>query len=265
MIYKIQAYHASEKLRLKEIRNRFSSINPVEFSNTEMILKYSENSYTCIYNFGSIVFFNVPDEIQKRELSMIPEIKTQGPTAAYSDFFSIEVSEAASESVVSKVFFDRVVVPVLNFRVIKIVCMLLAESTALESYENLIENLLLQTNQFSKRLENTGKTIQAGPEFIRFIGTCLNIKQEIIANLYIVDSPDETWEDPMLDRLHTELKAMLEVDVRYRALEYKIKIIQESLDVIVDLSKSRRETILELVIILLIAFEATLSVIKWNS
>ena len=57
---------------------------------------------------------------------------------------------------------------------------------------------------------------------------------------------------------------MMEIDVRYRALEYKIKIIQESVDVIVDLSKSKRETMLEMIIILLITFEIVISIIKWH-
>jgi uncharacterized Rmd1/YagE family protein len=35
-------------------------------------------------------------------------------------------------------------------------------------------------------------------------------------------------------------------------------------DVIVDLSKSKRETLLELIIILLITFEIIISIIKWH-
>jgi uncharacterized Rmd1/YagE family protein len=92
----------------------------------------------------------------------------------------------------------------------------------------------------------------------------LDLKQEIISNLYIVDSPDETWESVMLDKLHQELKLMFEIAIRYRALEYKIKIIQESVDVFVDFAKSRREALLEIIIILLISFEIIISLMKWN-
>lgn len=264
MMYRVQAYHSAEKLKLREIRNRIP-VEPKEFSNYEMVIQHSETSFTLLYNFGSIVFFNVADDVQARELSLIPELKAPGPNRV-TDAFIVEVKDdgAIPPDAMAKVFFDRVVVSSLSYQVIKIVCMLLAESTALESYENLIENLLVQTNAYSKRLEKEGKIISGGEDFIKFIGMCLNTKQEIIANLYIVDSPDETWENAVLDRLHSELKTMLEVDTRYRALEYKIKIIQESLEVIVDLSKSKRETMLELTIILIIAFEAVLSVVKWT-
>ena len=136
--------------------------------------------------------------------------------------------------------------------------------TALEYYENLIQNLLEKTNTFSKKLQRQGRMLESSEDLIKFIGLCLDTKQEIISNLYIVDSPDETWENVELDKLHQELKTMMEIDVRYRALEYKIKIIQESVDVIVDLSKSKRETMLEMIIILLITFEIIISIIKWH-
>jgi required for meiotic nuclear division protein 1 len=164
----------------------------------------------------------------------------------------------------TKVYFDRVVSQALSYPLVKIVCMLLAESTALEYYEILIQNLLERTNTFSKKLQRQGRMLESSEDLIKFIGLCLDTKQEIISNLYIVDSPDETWENVELDRVHQELKSMMEIDTRYRALEYKIKIIQESVDVIVDLSKSKRETLLEMTIILLITFEIIISIIKWR-
>lgn len=274
-VYLIKAHHIVEKLKLKDLRERFSQ-PPVEFSNYEMIIRYSSDSFLFVYNYGSVVFFNVPEELQEKELSAIQDLRV-GEQGGATDVFMIEVQEASSSTAGSlaaplpttvsgaKVYFDRVTVNHLSDATIKIVCMLLAESTALEYYENLIENLLHKTNKFSKTLRRQGKMLESTQDLIKFIGLCLDTKQEIISNLYIVDSPDETWENVELDKMHQDLKVMMEIDVRYRGLEYKIKIIQESVDVIVDLSKSKRETFLELTIILLIAFEIIISIVKWHS
>ena len=54
----------SEKLRLKDLRERLELI-PLEFSNDAMVVRYSEDSYLFVYNYGSVVFFNVSDELQK--------------------------------------------------------------------------------------------------------------------------------------------------------------------------------------------------------
>lgn len=262
--YRIKAMHIAEKLRLKDLRERFSR-PPVEFSNYELVVRYADDSFLFVYNYGSIVFFNVPDDVQERELSNIQEYRTPSDVARTSDVFYVEILDpAALKDGANKVCFDRVMMSALSYEKIKIVCMLIAESTALEYYEILIENLLEKTNVFSKKLEREGRILESSEDLIKFIGLCLNTKQEIIANLYIVDSPDETWDSVELDKVFKEVKTMMEVDTRYRALEYKIKIIQESIEVIVDLAKSKRETMLELVIILLITFEVILSIIKWS-
>lgn len=258
--YRIKAIHIAERLKLKDLRERFTRA-PKEFSNYEMVIQYAPDSYLFVYNFGSVVFFNVPDDVQERELSAIQEYRVPSDQGRATDVFLFEVQEGASAN---KVYFDRVVVTTLSYETVKIVCMLLAESTALEYYEVLIQNLLEKTNTYSKKLQRQGRMLESTEDLIKFIGLCLDTKQEIISNLYIVDSPDETWENVELDKMHQEFKAMMEIDIRYRGLEYKIKIIQESVDVIVDLSKSKRETLLEMTIILLIAFEILISIIKWR-
>ena len=257
--YKIKSVHVVEKLKLKDLRERFTR-PPFEFSNYELIVRYSEDSYLFVYNYGAVVFFNVPEDLQERELSAIQEYRLPSDQGRPTDVFALEVHHGTP----MKVYFDRVVVPMLSKEVVTIVCMLLAESTALEYYEVLIQNLLEQTNTFSNRLQRQGRMLESSEDLIKFIGLCLSTKSEIISNLYIVDSPDETWENHDLDKMHRELKQMMEIDTRYRALDYKIKIIQDSVEVIVDLAKSKRETMLEIIIILLITFEVVISIIKWH-
>lgn len=266
-LYNIKAVHVAEKLRLKDLRDRFSR-SPMDFSNYEIVLKYSEDSYAFIYKYGSVVFFNVPDDLQERELSAIQEYRAPSALPRASDVFLLEVLDPmqAQETGIqtNRAYFDRVVVSGLTYQSIRLACLLLAESTALDYYEAVVENLLEQTNAYSKKLRQLGTLIKDSEDFIRFIGMCLDIKQEIISNLYIVDSPDETWEVAELDRLHQDFKLLLEVDARYRAMDYKIRIIQESLEVLVDLSHAKRATRLDIIIIVLIAIEIVLSLLQWG-
>ncbi|MEK7692024.1 MAG: RMD1 family protein [Bdellovibrionota bacterium] len=258
--YRIRACHISERLRLKDVRDRLER-PPREFSNYELVIEFSPVSFVFVYNYGSLVFFNVPEDVQESILAKLSTFRSATDFARTTDSFSVEVTPDAGTG--SKVFFDRIITHTLTYEKIKIGCMLLGESTALEYYEILIENLLEKANTYSKKLETEGRLLQSGEEFIKFIGMCLSTKQEIISNLYIVDSPDETWENVELDRIFQDLKTLMEIDIRYRALDYKIRIIQDSLELMVDLSKSRRDATLELTIILLIAFEIVLSLFKF--
>jgi uncharacterized Rmd1/YagE family protein len=251
--YRMTGAHVAERLKLSVVREKV--VHPIEsFSNYELVVKFAENSYAFIYNYGSIVFFNVPDAIREKYLSFVRETKEGAKMGDTSDIYLVE-EKAGLDPTVNQVFFDRVTTGKLTFQKIKIIAMLVAESTALDYYDILIENLLEQATGITKRLEKQGKFHEGKEDLLKFVGMCLSAKQEIISNLYIVDSPEETWDSPELDKIFHELKTMLEIDVRYRAVEYKSKIIQESVEVITDLVKAKRDTLLEMIVILLIGFE----------
>lgn len=251
--YRLKATHVAERLKLPEMKEKV--VHPVRsFSNYELVVEFADRSYAFIYNYGSVVFFNVPDAIQEKYLAMIRETKQGARIGDTNDVFLVETRQDLGPST-NQVHFDRITTGEITFTKIKIICMLVAESTALDYYDILIENLLEQASVYTKRLELEGKFVDSKEDLLKFVGMCLSAKQDIISNLYIVDSPDETWDSPELDKVFHELKLMLEIDVRYRAVEYKSKIIQESIEVITDLVKTKREVMLEMIVILLIAFE----------
>jgi uncharacterized Rmd1/YagE family protein len=255
-VYPIRAYHIAERLKLRDVRDKLGYA-PREFSNYEMVVQApGDEAYLLVYNFGSVVFFNVADKDLEVEMARLSEFRTPSDTMRTSDNFVIEVSESGT----NKALFDKLEVKTLTYDSIKIASVLLAQSTALEYYEILIENLLEKTSKFSRRLEKEGQYLDKSEDLLKFIGLCLNTRQDIISNLYIVDSPDEVWENNDLERLFTDLKAILDIDVRYRALEHKIEIIQESIEMIVDLTKNRRATQLELAIIFLFMIDIIISI-----
>ena len=96
-------------------------------------------------------------------------------------------------------------------------------------------------------------------DLVRFIGTCMETKNDIIATLALFDKPDATWDDAELDRLYNALRAELEIDDRFRALESKLRMIQENLVLLVDLSQHRSTWRLEMTVVVLIMFEVLIS------
>ncbi len=255
-LYSIRAYHIAERLRLKELRDRLH-YTPREFSNYEMVVQLpGDEAYLLFYKFGAVVFCNVPERDIEFELTRLSEFRSAVDANRTQDNFLIEVTNEGQ----NKAMFDRLQVNNLTYDCIKIGSVLLAQSTALEYYEILIENLLEKVSRFSRSLEREGKYFEKSEDLLKFIGLCLTTRQDIISNLYIVDSPDEVWENNELERQFTDLKTIFDIDVRYRALEHKIEIIQESIEIIVDLTISRRNALLELAIIGLIAIEIVISI-----
>jgi len=249
--YQVVATHLTEKLKLKEAVSGLE--NPHLLSTWEAAFKFSDESYAFVYNFGSAVFFNAPEEKQRTFAEALKRKSIQSqPETATSDTFIVEVDPQAIKN---EVGFNKVTLNELSYQKARLICMVVAESTALEYFELICEDLLVKVNHISDNLRTKGKLLRETKQLIMFIGFCLTTKQEIITNLYVVDAPDEVWDDPVLDRLYDDLKRMFEIETRYRVLEYKLKLIQESVEIIVDLAKSRRELTLEITIVVLITLE----------
>ena len=90
---------------------------------------------------------------------------------------------------------------------------------------------------------------------LQFIGKTLSIKNSIIDDLYIFDAPDIVWENELLGRIDEAIKRTLDIRMRYRDIDYKLKIVHENLTVFTDLMQNRESTRLEWVIIGLILIE----------
>lgn len=130
-----------------------------------------------------------------------------------------------------------------------------SQSVALNGYSEITEELLMETNKHTKYLENKGKLDISGNKLKRFIGKVLNIKNRILENLYIFDSPVITWENEQLNKLNTDLKQTFDLKDRYRLIHDRIEIIKENLELFKDIMDHKESSRLEWVIIILIVIE----------
>ena len=62
-----------------------------------------------------------------------------------------------------------------------------------------------------------------------------------------------------MDEIYADLRAMFDLSERFQALEYKLKLIQETLEVLLDVVRDRRLYWLEGSIVGLIVFDIILT------
>ena len=83
----------------------------------------------------------------------------------------------------------------------------------------------------------------------------LSLKNKIAGNLYIFDSPEETWEDENLNKLDIGLKKTFDLQSRFRDIQEGLQIVKDNLEMFKDLLQYRNSVILDWVIIILIFLE----------
>lgn len=139
-----------------------------------------------------------------------------------------------------------------------IVALTVAQSAAMEYYEQLVEQLFERVAKLVESMERRGTVPMRTRPLHRFIGAAIVTRTEVISVLHLLDKPDEAWEDPAMDRIYDDLRAEFDLSDRYTALESKLRSIQESLELLVDIARDRRLVLLEGTVVALILFELIL-------
>ena len=208
-----------------------------------------------LFDFGGMVLIGLPSADRDRVLGQITARLLPEPHAPHTEDFFVEVNPAAKVSV----HFDRVVLTEPTLPALKVISLLLAQSVAMDYYDEDVQEILKRTEAITKSLQAEGRLPGRINDLVRFIGSCIATKNDVIATLALFDKPDSTWEDQQIDHLYNGLRQELELDDRFRALEAKLRMIQENMELLVDLSNARSTWRLELTVVLLILFEVMLS------
>ncbi|MCS6913618.1 MAG: RMD1 family protein [Myxococcales bacterium] len=212
-----------------------------------------------VFDFGALVCAGLDPEERERLISAVSSRLPPEPHAPLTEDFLVEVRPGAQV----EVLFDRVVVPEANLPVLRIVGLLLAQSVALDYYEEDVRDILERTDAIVTSLQATGRLPGRSQDLVRFIGSCMATRNAVIAKLALFDKPDLAWEHPQIDRLFNGLRLELEIADRYRALEAKLRMIQENLVLLADLSQQRSTWRVEMAIVLLILFEV--GIMLWQT
>ena len=82
-IYQLYVFHVRESFRLKEL-TRTLGISPHIANSQRILYKLSNDSFFLLYNFGAVVFFNVPSDMREFYLQKMqqqqPHVFDNAPT-----------------------------------------------------------------------------------------------------------------------------------------------------------------------------------------
>ncbi len=247
---KVEAFQIAEEINIKVFRAEFTG-NPLFATNYELFYESEKGKYAYVLNYGVVVFANYA-EVEKSDF--IRFLKNYTKLPVQGDFKEDLVVEVNPDRKLT-FSYTSLVVPELNENVVRIIMLNTAQSVVLEMYELLADNILDGTKRFAEDLEIAGKMRISSKNLMRFIGRTINVKNSIIDNLYIFGSPDVVWENEYLSKLDRGLREMFDINNRFRALDYQLRVVQDNLELFTELLQNRESTRLEWIVIALIFIE----------
>ncbi len=262
--HQITAYRICEKIPLRQLNNIDLVVGAtIEYRSSELIELHTEDFKTYIFSFGAIAFFDCPqpqqEEIITRFLNEFSSIISgiQSDLTAVSDSVAIRTGEKTNSD------FGTINVKDLDNQEIRIVALLISHSVVIDYYEQHVENLLETSTNYLSKIRKRASIPRKTKELVTFMVDSMQTRQNIITNLFVLDAPEDVWEDPHLDKLYNETKRMFDISSRFKAVDYKLKLIQDNISLIADLASARSNFWLEFIIIVLILTEILIPVFKY--
>lgn len=218
--------------------------------------KDNVNKMVYIYYFGSIVFVNFTkketDDFIENIMSIPESIKSINKDIKYDCVEEYDI--VCDESVEEEMGFEICNLKTLEKYNLDMTALVIAKSIALETIENRVSVVFDDVEKIILSLKE-GKTNIKGKKAASIIGGVLSFKHTVISYIMLLDKPDITWENEKAEHFFNSLADLFELDDRYKTLNAKIQSLLDIVEIFADLSHTRKATILEVIVIVLILIE----------
>lgn len=249
--------------------------------------------YVAVFRFGSVVFFNIPP---REVASLVADIKKHSTDPVLSGFerkehFGVLVSppvpeaeagggpplrggdgyhlpteegnEAATAALAAapatQVTADYCVVPELDLNGVGVISNIMAQTVALDSYNDVVDDILAEFFKINQDVTRTGKFASSHRDFLfKTVAQNNMIFVDMISKIRIKDRSDTAWRLTEYEPIHYQMKDEFEIDDRFEQIEFKLNLIQQNAKFFLEVLQSQKSNSLEWIIVVLIAVECVI-------
>lgn len=243
------SFQIADSIEVKTFRQSYKE-GLYHYDADELFYKTGPEDFVYVFKYGVLCFLNYDEARRDAFLQRIVPFCKNVFQPPLSEEFEVETN--AKEN---KFGYNKIEIVKPDIEVLRLIMLNVSQSVSLDYYSEQTNLLLEETNSHTLTLERKGRLDISGANLKKYIGKTLNLKNRIGENLYIFDSPPETWDDEDLNRIDLGLKRTFDLQERYRDIREGLQMIKENLELFKDLLQYRNSTVLEWIIIILVALE----------
>ena len=143
----------------------------------------------------------------------------------------------------------------------------IAQSVKLSEFEEYALHTIEKTSHIPRTIAETGRLKLSRRAIARMRGTLYLVESDINLNFDLLDTPEFFWDYPEVEYMYTITASYLDVKSRIEVLNKKVHVIHELLEMLAEEQRHKHSSLLEWIIIWLIAIEVLFFIIhdilKW--
>lgn len=218
---------------------------------------FHDSGIAFAWRFGAIVFVEVPKEQRHREVELLRQslgLPMREPRVTAEKFLIFVDAKRPAQ-----VEYNRLVLPSINQERLGAVAQTLAQSVAMEYYELVVTQAKKRVLLMLDSVRRRGRIVTPAIRLNKQIADASMAQAEVVGVLHLLDKPDILWNDAEMESIYVDLRNAFDLEERFKAIEYKIDTIKETLRIVLEARNSALAQRLEIVIILLVGIEVMFS------
>jgi required for meiotic nuclear division protein 1 len=222
-----------------------------------LALRAGKDGVAVLFRYGAVVFFNMSVEEETAFLERLSPRIGGRLTPPEEETAAVELLAEVEEQVPAG---GPIQVRDMSMARLLVVSDVLAKSVVLAHDEREVAKVFETIEPFVRELASSGKFFRNRRDILKLIGEALSVQHNVSGRVAIAEKPDALWDRPDLERLYARLEDEYELKQRVDALNRKLAVAGETANTLADIIDTRRSLRLEVIIVVLIAFEIVIGI-----
>jgi uncharacterized Rmd1/YagE family protein len=244
----------AQSFRFSELREKLLDSTRAQVFRNALIVDYKEGC-SIVFSYGVVVHWNVSLDERRALQTLLLEYSVRPDTNPQEDNFSYEFGCEQD-----RFQYDHIELKSSDFKVLLAMSHAMAQSIKLAAFEGHAIDTIRATSHLPESLAREGKIKLNRKAMAKIRGQLFLTKSDIILNYDLLDTPEFFWEHPEYQGIYSMAANYLEIRQRTDVLSKKLETIHELLEMLADEQKHLHSSVLEWIIIWLIAVEIGMSI-----
>jgi uncharacterized Rmd1/YagE family protein len=216
------------------------------------------------FNHGCVVSWGFKKSFEDKLISYVKDFSIHPLIPIESDHFFYRYGNESTIDTHERLRLDIITLDSEDAQIKLAISYGLAQSIKLEAFEEAIKEAIKKNNHLPEEIASKGTISLSRRAIFKRTGEIFIARSSINLNIEYLDAPEFFWRNPSLEPFYIMTKKFLDIPSRVMALNQKLDVLQELLDILNSQVQHRHSSMLESIIILLIAVEIFISLFQFH-
>ena len=216
------------------------------------------------FNYGCFVTWGFKKHYEDKLIDTVKTYATHPLSSIESDYFYYRYGDTTTMDTQERLHIDIITLDSEDMMLKLAIAYGLAQSIKLESFEEAIKDAIKKNSALPEEIATKGTISLSRRSIFKRTGEIFIARSSINLNIEYLDAPEFFWRNPTLEPYYIMVQKFLDIPSRVTALNQKLDVLQELLDILNTQVQHSHSSMLESIIILLIAAEIIISLFQFH-